>query len=463
MTKFGTSGLRGLAIDLLAGEGARYAIAFAKFLEQNCNIKDGAEIFIGYDRRASSPELTAICAAALAHEGLKPINCGALPTPALALYAMGKSAPCLMVTGSHIPGDRNGLKFYRADGEINKHDEAAIRDCVVETMPSITPLNLPVQDAASHLYMKRYENVFPQHFMQGLKVGVYQHSSVAREMMVDILAHFGAEIVPLAPSETFIPIDTEAVSDALQKDLKSWASTHSLDAIISTDGDADRPFMADEHGVQIRGDALGLISANVLGVKNIVTPVTSNSKLEDPAFGFNVTRTRVGSPFVIEAMEIAKPPMIGFEANGGLMTGFDIILNNQTLTALPTRDALLPILCVLFASTKAQTPLSQIVSKCNLNAASSARIENFASERSAQLMAWLAADSANIAQFIDGLGAVVKVNTIDGVQILLEGDAMVHIRPSGNAPEMRCYAEAPSLSQAKELVEAGLKRIEQFS
>ena len=31
-----------------------------------------------------------------------------------------------MVTGSHIPFDRNGLKFYRPDGEITKADEAGI-------------------------------------------------------------------------------------------------------------------------------------------------------------------------------------------------------------------------------------------------------------------------------------------------------------------------------------------------
>jgi hypothetical protein len=31
-----------------------------------------------------------------------------------------------MVTGSHIPFDRNGLKFYRPEGEITKADEAGI-------------------------------------------------------------------------------------------------------------------------------------------------------------------------------------------------------------------------------------------------------------------------------------------------------------------------------------------------
>lgn len=53
--------------------------------------------------------------------------------------------------------------------------------------------------------------------MSGLKIGVYQHSTVARDLFVDVLAHYGADVVSLGRSETFIPVDTEAVS------LKRWS------------------------------------------------------------------------------------------------------------------------------------------------------------------------------------------------------------------------------------------------
>ncbi len=42
-----------------------------------------------------------------------------------------------MVTGSHIPFDRNGLKFYRPEGEISKADELAILAADVE-VPALT-------------------------------------------------------------------------------------------------------------------------------------------------------------------------------------------------------------------------------------------------------------------------------------------------------------------------------------
>ena len=58
--------------------------------------------------------------------GLKPIDCGTIPTPALAYHAMAAGCAAIMITGSHIPSDRNGLKFYLPSGEISKADEAGI-------------------------------------------------------------------------------------------------------------------------------------------------------------------------------------------------------------------------------------------------------------------------------------------------------------------------------------------------
>ena len=60
-------------------------------------------------------------------EGMTAVGCGVVPTPALALEAARRGAAAVMVTGSHIPFDRNGLKFYRPGGEeIGKGDEAGI-------------------------------------------------------------------------------------------------------------------------------------------------------------------------------------------------------------------------------------------------------------------------------------------------------------------------------------------------
>ena len=57
---------------------------------------------------------------------MRRVDCGTVPTPALALLGLKCGAASLMITGSHIPADRNGIKFYRPDGEIGKTDETAI-------------------------------------------------------------------------------------------------------------------------------------------------------------------------------------------------------------------------------------------------------------------------------------------------------------------------------------------------
>src|SRR5690606_12405170 len=114
--KFGTSGLRGLAVKLQGQAARRYVTAFIRHLQ---SILGDAprEVFLGFDYRPSSPAIAEDCGVSIAAAGLIPVNCGALPTPALALHALAKGGAAIMVTGSHIPADRNGLKFYLPSGE----------------------------------------------------------------------------------------------------------------------------------------------------------------------------------------------------------------------------------------------------------------------------------------------------------------------------------------------------------
>src|SRR3546814_20664639 len=86
--------------------------------------------------------------AAVRAAGLEAECCGMLPTPALALHAITQRIPAVMVTGSHIPFDRNGLKFYRPDGAIDKMEEQAhlaARRLVTALKPNPLPPTLPAR------------------------------------------------------------------------------------------------------------------------------------------------------------------------------------------------------------------------------------------------------------------------------------------------------------------------------
>jgi phosphomannomutase len=461
--KFGTSGLRGLVTDLEGRASSLYTQAFARHLLETGTARLGDAVLVGRDFRPSSPGIAATCIGALKRAGLSPIDCGAVPTPALALYGLQLKAASLMITGSHIPADRNGIKFYRPNGEIDKQDEMRITAVAAELDRSeidTTPGEAPDHSAeAEALFFARNIAMLPAGALAGLKVGVYQHSTVARDLMVRVLEVYGSDAVPLGRSEEFIPVDTEAVSIETIGLLKGWAREHGLDAIISADGDGDRPLVSDETGEPLRGDLLGLIAAKFLKAQVVVTPVTSNSGIE-AAGDFETVRTKVGSPFVISgmlaALEAGKTGVMGFEANGGLLTASPFDTGTGTLSPLPTRDSFLPVLATLVLAAREKKPLSQIAAGFRLPFAAADRLENFPVETSAALMAHLRRSDDNLAAFLAPISTVAAKSDIDGLRVTLEDGRIVHLRPSGNAPEMRCYVEAGTEDEAKALLHDGL-------
>ena len=457
--KFGTSGLRGLASELEGQAARRYVAAFLQYLRTH-GLAGHGDVFIARDYRDSSPAIAADCAAAIGAAGLKPVDCGTLPTPALALHAMALGRPSIMVTGSHIPADRNGLKFYTPLGEITKEDEAGITAALRAEDIAGQVEATDGYALAGDRYRQRYRHFLVPNALSGWRIGVFEHSSVARDLLCSLLTRGGAAVVRLGRAAGFVAVDTEAVADAIFEARLRWIAEHRLDAIVSTDGDGDRPLVIDGEGNFLRGDALGLLTAQVLGADIVVTPVTSNSALEAVGTFSRVVRTRVGSPYVIAGMEDAAATdggkVVGFEANGGVLLGAEATVNGHALTRLPTRDAVLPILSVLAMAAREHLTLAELVRRLPLRAALSDRLTDVPAEKGAALAARLATDPAYAASFFAGVGEVAAVSTIDGPRFALKSGDVVHYRPSGNAPELRCYVEGATLDRAAELLRWGL-------
>ncbi|HTN64477.1 MAG TPA: phosphomannomutase, partial [Devosia sp.] len=458
--KFGTSGLRGLAVDLEGQAARRYTAAFIAYLRSRAMVTSGA-IYLGWDFRASSPAIAADCAAAIRALGLTPVNCGALPTPALADYAMVNNSAAIMITGSHIPADRNGLKFYTPQGEISKADETGILAALSDTL--IANTTEPVRDeheAAVARYVQRFVTLVPSGALRGQRIGVFEHSTVARDILGEILRRAGAEVVPLGRAEGFVAVDTEAFGDAVFAPLKGWIASERLDAIVSADGDGDRPLLMDGQGNFLRGDVLGLLTAHYLAADIVVTPVTSNSAIEKTGYFARVIRTRVGSPHVIAGIEQAIADggsvVVGFEANGGTLLGTAASVDGGVIPALPTRDAVLPLLSVLGLAARQGVTLAELVSSLPLQSALSDRIEQVPAEQSAALLARLAGDAAYAATFFAPDHEIARLDAIDGLQFWTRAGEMVHFRASGNAPELRCYVESSSETRARALLAWGM-------
>jgi len=460
--RFGTSGARGLVADMSDEVCGAYALAFLQAIAP----VSSARVALAIDLRPSSPRIAEACAAAIRQSGFAVEYCGAIPTPALAYFARQEGIPAVMVTGSHIPFDRNGIKFYRATGEISKADEAAITSAVIELPKPIPRAALPiVNPAARRLYVERYSQFFPPDMLRGMRLGFYEHSSVARDVLHEILAALGAEVISLGRSDDFVPIDTEAVSQADSRQARLWAQEYAFDAIVSTDGDADRPLIGDENGVWFRGDVVGILCAQYLDADVVVTPVSSNTALEKCGSFASVRRTRIGSPFVIagmeQAMQDARRSVVGFEANGGFLVGSRIVKHERVLEALPTRDAVLPVLALLTLAKERGCKLSELISGLPQRFTASDRLQDFPVGASGALLRQLATAEAAIS---DLLGSVctgpVDLDETDGLRMTFANGEIVHFRPSGNAPELRCYAEADSPERAELLADFCLRQVQ---
>lgn len=461
---FGTSGVRALVTDLDWQAVSAYIYAFMHRMRSVHSIRDGAVVVVAMDLRPSSPGVAAAVCGALRALGYRPEFLGALPTPALALRCLSSAVPGVMVTGSHIPFDRNGIKFYSPAGEILKADEQAILACPIpenrfENLPSASRLP-EVNASAAEAYVLRYVERFGAQCLARQRVGLYEHSAVGRDVTRSVLVQLGATVISLGRSDEFVPVDTEAVGDADLVQARTWCKEHQLDALVSTDGDGDRPLVFDEHGEFVRGDLLGLMCARDLGIQRLVVPVSCNTAIEQCGAFRQVLRTRIGSPFVIEGMnDLSRQgdePVAGFEANGGFLLGSSI----PGLAALPTRDALLPMLSLLACSTRSKRGISSLVADLPGRHTHSDRIKDFPGDQSREFLGRLASDAAWQCKVAGKDTPPATLDTTDGVRMTFADGDIVHLRASGNAPELRCYAEAASLERAKKLCTSTLGRIQ---
>ncbi|MBT8043022.1 MAG: phosphomannomutase [Pontiella sp.] len=458
--KFGTSGARGLAAEMTDQVCYTYTKGFLQYLEADGELKkSGESVAIAGDLRPSTGRIMAAVAKAAEDMGYVPVNCGRIPSPAVALYGLKNNAPAIMVTGSHIPADRNGIKFNKCSGEILKYDEEQIREQVVEVEESIFSdkgFELPEENIDARIdYVNRYTRTFPKGCLQGKKIGIYQHSAVGRDVLIEIFSGLGADVTPLGFSDTFIPVDTEAIREEDAKLAKEWSAENGFDVILSTDGDSDRPLVSDEHGTWLRGDVAGILAAKYLGADSVSTPVSCNTALEKCGWFADIRRTRIGSPFVVASMIDASfagcKKVVGYEANGGFLINSDLPVGGKMLRALPTRDAVLPVLSIILLSIQERKPISALLKGLPQRFTASDRIQDFPTEESARIIRRFEEVSAIEEAFGEAFGSVESIDRTDGLRVTFESSEVLHMRPSGNAPEFRCYNEADSEERAEKM------------
>ena len=541
--KFGTSGRRGDVVHLTQLEIYINALAELEYLQSlpraDGGIVRGDEFFFACDLRPSSTryaaeekgrgEIAQAIVCAIRDAGMRPVNLGLIPTPALTCHALERGKGSMMITGSHIPFERNGYKTNTARGELLKKDEAPINARVEQVrerlynQPFADSLfneqglfklghqALPPEDPAGRAgYIRRYTKFFAGSSLKGKRLLVYQHSAVGRDLLVEILRQLGAEAIPAGRSETFVPIDTENIDEEQLGKIQALADVAAaqhgpLDAVVSTDGDSDRPLIL---GVEASGrvkffggDLVGMIVAEFLGADAVVVPISCNDAIDrGPLKDFVEPKTHIGSPFVIAGMAKARARgrkvVCGWEANGGFLTGSDIERGGKCLHELPTRDAMLPILGVLFSMVEKGVAMTALFERLPKRFSRAALLKKFPRPVSLRIVERFSPADGKIKEVVfekdgvtlldeerrklpaaepqtkamldiretlgkffapaAGFGEIAQLNYTDGVRIYFSNADVAHVRPSGNADELRVYAVADTQARADAITKMGV-------
>lgn len=300
------SDIRGVALEGIEGENVNFtpevvetiAKAFVRWIIDATGNQHPA-IAIGADCRLSGKDVRAAFIKGATSMGADMMDCGLASTPAMFMTTVSeqtKATASVMVTASHLPFNRNGLKFFTPEGGLDSKDIAAILDIAEKGDFDYEG----TQGKCSDLdFMTVYSKHLADYIRNGVKADDYLHPLSGMHIIVDagngnggffekILQSLGADTQGsqfLAPDGRFPnhipnPENAEAMASVCDAVKRSHA-----DLGIIFDTDVDRSAIVDHQGCPInRNSLIALISTVILqehpGSTIVTDSVTSDGLAE---------------------------------------------------------------------------------------------------------------------------------------------------------------------------------------
>lgn len=306
------SDVRGVAADLdpsepvtLTSQAVRDIIAafVRRVAQQKGKPTTEIRIALGRDSRITGKTLLDAGIVGAASEGARVTDVGLSTTPAMFMTTVmdGYQFDCAcMLTASHLPPNRNGVKFFTSAGSANKNDIKAILASAadaIEARGSEMPHNQQaVQSAEESSFLPAYSAhlvhliregcAHPQHYekpLQGFKIVVDAGNGAAGFFADMVLTELGAHVTGqflepdgMFPNHVPNPEDAKAMSMTIDTVKKVGA-----DLGVIFDTDVDRSGVVDSQGLGINRNRLIALLARIVLRENpgstIVTDsVTSN-------------------------------------------------------------------------------------------------------------------------------------------------------------------------------------------
>lgn len=250
-------------------------------------------VAIGRDSRLTGEKLLAACADGMARAGAEVTEYGLCTTPAMYMSLLTdgfEGDASVMVTASHHPSDRNGLKFFLKRGGITAEE----LDEILEIAQHTEVADFYSGDIAKKDFLPVYKELLKKRVCDGLDTDVAKpllglHVTVdagngAGGFYAEMLEELGASTDGsqfLDPDGRFPnhipnPENAEAMDSVSRATVKAGA-----DLGVIFDADCDRAAIVDRNGREInRNRLIALISAILLdrtpGVTIVTDSVTSS-------------------------------------------------------------------------------------------------------------------------------------------------------------------------------------------
>lgn len=470
--KFGTDGWRAVMCDTFIFQNVGVvAQAVANYIKKKEDYQQG--IVIGYDTRFFSERFASLCAQIFIENKI-PVYLGKdpFPTPVIAC-AIKKNKACgaVMITASHNPPEYNGIKFIPsyagpASPKITTSIEQEIKRVSAKKGGKKSGMSIKSWDQImQHKLVKPLEPTddYIKQLQRLVDFEMIKKTNI--KAVLDPMYGAGLNVLPevfrknklksFAINNQRDPLFGGSMPDPNAKNLKQLRKLvieKKADVGLALDGDGDRFGFIDGLGVVLSPNQILTLLAVHL-IKNhgmhgtIVRTVATTHALDAVAkyYGMPLVETPVGFKHI--AVEMLKNKVVlGGEESGGL----------SVYGHVPEKDGILADLLLTEMTAYEKKPLSQVLKNIYKKHGYyySLRIDlHYPQDKKEKLLQSL---KTKPPRSIAGL-PVKKVNSKDGVKLLLSGGSWLLIRPSGTEPLIRIYIESLSRKKFTELKKAAVQ------
>ncbi len=302
------SDIRGVAVEgienepvtLREEEVSLFARGFLTFIRKKTK-KEDIRIAIGHDSRVSANALSNAVIEALKNDGAQVLDCGLSSTPSMFMATIFEDYQCdasIMLTASHLPFNRNGMKFFDREGGLNKSDIAELIEYAIAkdftTYPNGSVKKAPLLETYSAYLVDliRKEVNHSQHYetpLQGMHIIVDAGNGAGGFYVDQVLKPLGAntegsqflEPDGMFPNHIPNPEDKDAMHSICEAVKK-----HHADLGIIFDTDVDRSSAVDGEGKEISRNAIVALAAALACEKHPGTTIVTDSVTSDELHDF---------------------------------------------------------------------------------------------------------------------------------------------------------------------------------